>query len=340
MLNKRNLILIGFVLFFVGIIILISVGLNKRSSEIKKGSLPTPTPVGIGSRQPSEEEKPILRQVESTINTKNFTVIFKLPDTTSFPASIEKVKVDRKISPPFIDQLKKYFKINGSSERFGNADYWLTNDSSRSLLINSSSGYVEFKSRYGETPGNIAIQDSINTTTAESVAARLFADIGIISVTPNTGSVVMFKNETGEENIETTNPTEAKLYEVTYLQSFKGVPIYYQLAHQGEITATIDTKGKIRGVKFFYIQPTDTVKTEKVSLDQIKENVEGGNYIVANVEGTNKTLPKQGTLTVTALTIAYLDDKTSGYFYPIALLTATVNPEGKTVSLYSPLSED
>jgi hypothetical protein len=340
MINKRNLIILGFALFFIGLLFLIFIGFVEKRTQTTKTIPPTPTPVDIENRQQSEKEKPILRQVESTINNKGFAVIFNLPDTTSFPSSIEKMKVDRRITPPFVDQIKKYFGINGSPDRFGNSDYWLTSNSTKSLLINTTSGYVEFKSRNGETPGNITSQESIDATAAESIAARLFSDIGIISVTPNTGNVVMFKNDTGEENIETTNPGEAKLFEVTYLQSFKGIPIFYQLAYQGEITAIINTQGKIRGVKFFYIQPTDTVKTERVNLDQIKQNIESGNYVVSSIEGANKTLPKQGTITITSLTIGYLDDKSSGYLFPLALLSGTVSPGGKNVTLYSLLSEN
>jgi hypothetical protein len=340
MMNKRNLVFAGFVLFFVGIIILISFGVSQKRPQKKESTFPTPTPVDIKNRQQTEKEKPTLRQVDSTINTKGLSVVFNLPNTTSFPSSIEKVGVDRTINPSFVDQLKKYFGISGSPDRFGGSDYWLASNSSRSLLINTTSGYVEFKSKSGETPGNISAQEIVDTTIAENVASRLLTDIGIISVTPNTGSVLMYKNDTGEENIITTNPKEAKLFEVKYLQSFKGIPIYYQLAYQGEITATIDTQGKIRGVKFFYIQPTDTIKTEKVNLDQIKQNVENGNYIVANVEGDNKTLPKQGTITITTLTVGYLDDKTSGYFFPIVLFSGIVSPGGKNVSLYSLIPED
>ena len=118
MLTKKLLIVGAFAVFF-GVIIVLIILSPKNTTKTPQKNSPTPTGVSVLQQKTSPQQKPAFTPIDA--KTKNtLSVNFALPKTISFPSSIEKVSVNRTIDDSFINQLKKYFSISSSPQRFGN----------------------------------------------------------------------------------------------------------------------------------------------------------------------------------------------------------------------------
>ena len=276
---------------------------------------------------PTAQKIPTFRSSLTSAEKPAYDIVFRLPDGFSLPPTIEKVEVNRELSESYLSFLKSRFGAFGNPIISGSSYYWTSQDQKKSLQVDISSGYVQ----YGTGESRVTTT-KVTVDQAKSSAEQFLKGLNIVSISPNTATVTMFAGE--GEPYETQNPAIASSYEITYLQSFKGVPIYYHFATPATISVFVDAYGSIRGFKYFNIQPVKTTQTTLLSLESVKTQVQQGDYTLVRIGGNQESIPKSGTLTITKATAVHFDDKKSPSFFPTVLLEGTLEPSGREVSLY------
>lgn len=276
---------------------------------------------------PATQKIPTFRSSLTGTEKPAYDIVFRLPDGFTLPSTIEKVEVNRELSESYLSFLKSRFGVSGNPIISGSTYYWASPDQKKSLQVDIASGYVQYGT--GETHDTTT---KVTVDQAKTSAEQFLKGLNIVSISPNTATVTMFAGE--GEPYETQNPTIASSYEVTYLQSFKGVPIYYHFATPATISVFVDAYGSVKGFRYFNIQPMRTTQTTLLSLESVKDQVLQGDYALVRVDGNQESIPRSGTITVTKATAVHFDDKKSPSFFPTILLEGILEPSGREVSLY------
>lgn len=323
---KKTLLLVVFLMIIVVFLLSIFL-LQGRQTSTSKNNFPQPTSSSTYIT-PNPQGIPTLRTAPNYTSQSAYKIVFDVPKGFSLPQTIEKVEVRRNIDNSYLSFLRDSFSLQGDPQINGQLYFWYITAQKKSLQINTATGFIQYNS--DDTP---LVQVEIGQIQAVKVAEDFLTKLNIVNITPNTETVIMFGGD-GELS-ETQNEALAKFYEISYIQSYKGTPVYYHFASPARISVFIDKYGNVRSLKYFNIQPIRTLGTADIDLEEVKQRVEKGDYTVVNIEGDPSTVPSNGTITISTATAIHFDDKNNPTLFPTILLEGTLQPTNRKVSLYS-----
>lgn len=299
----------------------------QEGQEPRPENTPTPPTIPASTSTPATQKVPVFRSTIESPEKPSYNIVFDIPQGFSLPKTVDNIEVQREINDSFIAFLMDRFDIEGDPVVSGSTYVWLSDDRQRSLQVDRKSGYIQYGTDF-TSPS----QTRITPKQAEAIAEEFLNELNVVAVTPNTAQVVMFAGE--GEIYETQREELVTMYEVSFVQSYKGIPIYYHFATPATITLLVDPVGNVRSLRYFNIQPVRVVNATQLDLEKVKERVLGGEYVVANISGEPNNTPSSGTITINKATVTHFDDKTSPTFYPTILLEGTLQPTNKEIKLY------
>lgn len=336
--NKRIIIVAGFVVFLIILIIVVVVFGDKGKSQVTQNA-PTPTIATGALPSYSPNKKPEFRsQLVSPQGA--YRTVFQLPTDFALAGAMDNITVARGVDLTKATALQKRFNFSAEPKQDGNTIRWGTRDNSKSLTINTRSGYVQFDSKEStpkSDPGGTQSSPKITQQAAQQIAEDFVSKLNAVSITPNAAKITTFSKTVNTHYEETNDPQKIYFYQFLYNQSVRGVPIHYQLDNPAEVEIVIDVFGKIRSVKYFNIEPLGSTNTTSVSLDNIKQRISSGDYVISKT-GTLTTLPSSGTITINQLMLSYFDDKINPQLFPIAIARGVFNPGNIEITLYTSIS--
>lgn len=324
-LPKKTLLLVlalGLILIFL---VMFLFSQNKTGQKNENPQLQPTIPVA--ALTPASRQIPVFRTAPNNINQSGYKIAFNIPEGFSLPQTIENIEVRRNIDESYVSFLKDRFEFQGNPQASGSLYFWLETNNNRSLQINIDTGFIQYNS--GD---NQLSQQQITSLQAVKIAEDFLNSLNVVSITPNTQSVIMLAGE--GELFETQNESLAQFYEISYIQSYRGTPIYYHFASPASISVLVDRYGNVRSLKYFHIQPVKTLSTTFISLDQAKQRVEKGEYTIVNISGDPATTPTTGTITINSAAAIHFDDKKNPTFFPTILFEGVLQPSNREVKIY------
>lgn len=324
LLPKKTLILIAVLaVIFITLLIVLFLPKNPTPSKNDTSIVPTSSTVKITH---TPQRIPVFRSGFETREKPEYRIVFNLPQGLTLPKTIEMLEVSREITDSDTVFLKNRFNIEGDPFISGTTRYWQSDDQKRALQIDVESGYIQ----YGNdetTP-----EERITSQQAKGVAEEFLEKFNLLTIYPNAARVLMLTGD-GELS-ETQNEAAATMFEIYYVLSHDGAPIYYQFATPATVSVLVDSNGKVRGLRYFNIRPIQTTQNTLIDLEEVRARVLSGDYTIVKTDGNQDTIPQSGNITITNASVIHFDDKKNTSLYPTILLEGTLQPSGRNISLY------
>jgi len=311
---KTKIILIAILITIITMLTVIILVFGNKKPDVEK-PLPQPTPRAV-----ILPVKPSIKASQELESEKKYSVIYNLKTNRSFPKNITTISVSRNLSIQTIRNIQSSFQILSEPQQVNEHTYlWTLDGGSTSLLINTRSGYVEYnKSPYEakSDPGGTQLK-TVNAREAEKIAEKIIQDLRLTTITPGSSSLQTFKRPVGEIFEETTNPEEIELYQFTYQQSYKGLPIYQQLGAPAEIKIGVSNYGKITSLRLFSSLPTNSKEIQIIPVDQAQIKIQQNEGSIVRIENIQSSSISISSIIIDSIELGYLDDKTENSLIPI-----------------------
>lgn len=337
---KKTLLLI---LFLVVVFILLMFFLFfKRNSPQSSSRSPLSPTIYPNNKNitPSLKKSPTFNTAGiSPIDNNKFKLVLNIPEGFSLPPTLPSIKVTRTIDEAFMFALKNRFGLEGNPIKMGSTLGWQSKDAAKILLIDPDSGFVQFSNTESIATKNLPTTDqNRNLLEIAKIAEDELAKLNIINIAPNTATIIPFRKGHGSER-ELATESNADYFDVSFLASIGGTPLYYQNATKAEVLVQVDRDGAIRSIRFFHIKPTEVIQQVTLpGMDFVKQKLNNNDFTITRISEPSEFFPQSGTITLTSIKLVYFDDKENQFLFPVALLEGKLLSDGRDISIFVSLS--
>lgn len=330
-LKKRIIIFSLFITVFVLILALIF--FRQTNKPLTPAFGPTPTIVNSLLPNLNAYPKPTIIPAQPAATGTNFPITFSLPSLYEFPSSVEITNTTHGLTDETIASFTKTFSFTSQPKVYENTLLYTKEGIQEALLINKASGFIQYtKSAPSLTQTRVFSQQAVG------VANNLVRGLNIRSIIPTANTVRGYSTLDAEEGSETTDLESAAVYGISYMQNYKGLPIFYQLGTQANVTVWIDQYANLLKIEYFDLQLDSQRLVNIKPLSKVIEETQQGLATPVKVGVLSESLENIQSLNVTSVLLGYFDDKTNTILYPIYVLKGLGQfPDGeREVTLYLP----
>lgn len=348
MLHKKFIGIIGIiVVFFLLAVFILSGKTNTVSNQ--PTALPTPTPFqGITTTFPTIIPTPVIQA-----ETKGPTIpafIFLNEPTLPNQAKVYKVTTYT-INEEQALLVANSFSFNTNPQRVeaqnDSSLLWKTQDNGQELFVSLMTGYIQYSNNYRQ--GKPDIDSAPLATISSSSQALTLAQTYLRQ--KNLLHPDLFSDQkkvqlyTGDNEVSQTQDIASDtLFRVSFERKLDGLPVYTQYGNTTIVDIWLDAFKTIKKLNYQYPLLFSNSQTyQLIDYAQAKNNLISGNGIIVNqgnVEKFSTNIPETPkTVTITNVTLAYLDDKTSGFILPIFVFKGKAKndaTEEKDIIIYLP----
>ncbi|MCL5113932.1 MAG: hypothetical protein M1372_02060 [Patescibacteria group bacterium] len=323
LIHKKTSLFLIFILFVITASL---IGMSVRNKRDNQGILATPTPVLPSNFVPgSKIPTPVIKRAPSLQTNKLGTVIFSLP-TVSFPADLTIYKTEGSgIDQTQAQNIANSFSINITPQTINpNLYVWNSEDRMKSLTVYLDSGlliYTNAQARGKEDASIVSIKsdDDIKKVTNDFLQKQRYLGKNLVI-----NKILYHRGE--EQSSTIRDPSSATSFELTLKRVLNNVPLFYQYGTSSSASIIMDTLGMVRRFSYVFISYQGLEKRLLLSIEEAERKIQNGEGIIVSYgDNQGANIPPLLSTNINSVSIAYLDDRTTGFLVPIFVFTGTSN---------------